>query len=355
MKKILSLYIFSSLLLLACSGPIQVADQTYTIPTAPEFRGEVIEKYKLSSMPLSDAIILDSVQTAWRGAKGEILIFNHQLKDEINRIEGKKTIDALVYAPADFYWTESDISKRYVRFAAESGKEVWRIEGKPTAAGPAVFDSLVFFPAVNGEINALSIDSAKSIWTTRLNGRIFLDPLVVDDNLIVITDKGDVHSLAADSGEEIWKFSFEQPILVRKIQEGIAYIGTFRGDMIAFDLTEQEVLWQVPTDHQVRNQPLVVDSTVYWANTGGDIFRINRQTGEFKQIQSLQIPLSGLPVQTNSGILFAGEDKLLYHIHKDTGKILSKTEFDGRLRSTPLYIQNSWFIAIEDRWLYEVQ
>ena len=353
--KIVSLQFILAFLLLTCSGPIQVADHAYEIPAAPDFKGEIIEKYKLSAMPLSDAIILDSSQTAWRGAKGEILVFNHQLKEETKRIEGKKTIDAVAYTPADFYWTEVDISKRYVRFAAESGKEVWRIEGKPTAAGPAVLDSLVFFPAVNGEINAVNIDSAKSIWTTRLDGRIFLDPLIVNDHLLVITDMGHIFSLSAESGKENWKYSLGQPILTRKIQDGIAFLGTFQGDMVAFDLTQQEVLWQVPTDHQVRNQPLVIDSTVFWANTGGDLYRINAHSGEFKQIQSLRIPLSGVPVETNSGILLAGEDKLLYHLDKVTGEILSKTEFDGRLRSTPLFIQNSWFIAIEDRWLYEVQ
>lgn len=355
MKKILSFHIVLTFLLLACSGPIQVAEHAYEIPIAPDFRGEIIEKYKLSSMPLSDAIILDSSQTAWRGAKGEILVFDHHLKEETIRIEGKKTIDAVAYSPADFYWTEVDISKRYVRFAAKSGKEVWRIEGKPTAAGPAVLDSLVFFPAVNGEVHALTIDSAKSVWSTRLDGRIFLDPVIMDHQLIVITDNGYVYNLSAESGEENWKYAAGQPILARKIQDGIVYLGTFQGDMIAYDMAEQKVLWQVHTDHQVRNQPLVADSTVFWANTGGDIYRINLKSGSYRQIQSLRIPLSGTPVQTNSGILLAGEDKLLYHIDMESGEILSKTAFDGRLRSTPLYIQNSWFIAIEDRWLYEVQ
>jgi outer membrane protein assembly factor BamB len=208
---------------------------------------------------------------------------------------------------------------------------------------------------VNGEINAVNIDSASSVWTTRLDGRIFLDPYIVNDYLLVITDKGYIYSLSAESGEENWKYSLDQPILTRKIQDGIAFLGTFRGDMVAYDLTEQKVLWQVSTDHQVRNQPLVIDSTVFWANTGGDIYRINLKSGSHRQMQSLRIPLSGAPVQTNSGILLAGEDKLLYHLDQNTGEILSKTEFDGRLRSSPLYIQNSWFIAIEDRWLYEVQ
>jgi outer membrane protein assembly factor BamB len=133
------------------------------------------------------------------------------------------------------------------------------------------------------------------------------------------------------------------------------YLGTFQGEMVSLDIGSQEINWRIKTGFQVRNPPLVDNSEIYWANVNGELFKIYRDTGEFQRLVWLKIPTSGSPVKTQNGLLLAGEDMILYRINTENGSILTRTEFDGRLRSTPIFIQKRWFIAVEDHWLYEIQ
>lgn len=341
--------------LLSCGGPLALSDSNYTPPQTPSFQGEIIEKYKMSAMTLGEPIILDTSLTAWKGAKGEILVFDHFLRDQVKKIEGKKPIDGLTYLTANFFWTEVEKEKNYVRFDLKPDKEIWRIEGEPLAAEPLAMDNRALFAGVSGNIQCVSVDSGNVLWENKLTGQIFETPVANEQSVFVVNDKGTVYAYDLAEGEQLWKKPINQPVLIMTLKDESLYLGTFQGEMVSLDIGSQEIKWRIKTGYQVRNFPLVIDSMIYWVNVNGEVLKIDQDTGEYERLTWLKIPTSGRPVMTEDGILVAGEDMILYCIDTQDGNIISKTEFDGRLRSSPIFIQHRWFIAVEDHWLYEIQ
>ncbi|MEJ2049998.1 MAG: PQQ-binding-like beta-propeller repeat protein [Calditrichota bacterium] len=343
------------LIILTCGATVELGPDTFNPRNAPPFEGQKIDHYRLNAMTKGEPVVLDSIHTAWLSAKGEILIFNHQINKEVDRISGKDPITGFAYANHNFYWTESEREKNLVRYDNSTGKEKWREKGGQYSVRPLISGNSCIFTQVNGVVTALTADSGKALWEANVPGRVFASPQLHDSTIYVGTDQGQISALRLSDGHELWKVDIKKAAMLLAYEQGRLYAGTYSGEMLAIDPAQYTILWRIETGAQVRHVPLIIGGEAFWANSAGELYKINTSTGEYRQLDHLNVPIGGAPASASDGILYPGLDETLYLLNQNSGEILQKVKFDGRLRSTPLFIDNRWYVAVEDHWLYAVE
>jgi|GEM_PF-2791068 len=342
--------------LAACGGPLHIAYDRYEAPERPVFHAEKIDKFKMRNMPAGEPVILDYRLSAWVSSGGEILVFDHGKNKEVNHITGKYDIGQMSFDDRSFYWIEVDRDKHHiVRYDIREDDELWRHQCPSTVVDPIISDSSVIVIGTDGEIVARDIADGDELWRKSLKERVFVQPVKDENAFYVITDTGTLYSIGMMTGGVRWKKRLKQICLTQAVHAGMLYLGTFDGTMLQFDVAKQEIRWSIPTEHQVRNAPLIDQDTVIWLNSGGTIYEIDRQTGKYLQLAELHTPVAGTPAVTEQGYLISGMDNTLYHVDFSGGGFLNTLELSGRLRSSPFYFRDRWYVTMEDWWIYALR
>ncbi len=346
--------LWTAALLMACGHSLELGDLTPVGTELPEFAGVKGERHRMTEINVQPPIPLDSIHTAWLSADGEIQIFNHRQGKEIGRFDGKMEITNVAYRDGVFFWIEEEGKNNLVRLNAITGKEEWRIPGFPAAVNPLLWKKLCLFFGANGKILAVNRETGETVWEKQLGGGVFQNPLVTEDGVLIPGDRGMLYLVDPTDGEIRWRHKIPSPVLIMDLHMGRIYLGTHDGRMIAFNPGTQTVLWEVRTDYPVRDIPLVNGGDVYWTNTAGQLFKIREQSGEAEFFYPFRTPLESPPVQCRNGLLFAGSNGVLSLLDTENGTVTTTLEFDGRLRSVPLYYSGKWYIIVEDHWIYEM-
>lgn len=155
---------------------------------------------------------------------------------------------------------------------------------------------------------ALDIESGKKRWDNADADLRFRSstPVPLDDKRILVADSSAIMIIELASGTITSKKSFEdynfsssaQPLVLDRI----AYIPTANQGLIAYDIKDEAVLWNVETD------PALVFTAPYVG----------------KGAQTVE----GSPVLVQDNIVFTASDGNVYTIDKDSGKVLNK-QFAG--------------------------
>lgn len=344
-------------ILVACGGALHLSQNQYNAVENPVFRAEKIDKYQLRNMPVGDPVFLDDRHSAWVSAQGEVLIFDHEKNKEVRHFSGKNDVSEMSYpGGSSFYWIEEEQNEHHLtRFGFTLDDELWRERCQPTVVKPVVADSVVVVAGMNGQVVARDTANGRERWKTSLQERVFVQPVQFGTDILVLTDEGNLYAIHHASGEIRWKEPFRRTILSQTLDAGSLYLGGFDGGMIRYDIVDRSIRWTVKTAHQVRNAPLIQDGRVIWVNSGGEVLTIDQQTGEHTQLVDLSTPVAGSPAVTEQGYLIAGIDNTLYHVDFSDGGFLNSIEFEGRLRSSPFYFRDHWYVTMEDRWIYALR
>jgi len=337
-----------------CSGPVSLQGR-YTVAESPTFSGEIIDRYKVSAIPVSAPILLDSIHTAWLDADGQIMIFNHHRNDEEKRIDGKEKISGFDFQDGKLAWIEESGKKKFVLFDLEKDDEIWRVKGSLSATNPVFYGDQIILAGVGGTIRSYSMEDGDELWSLKTGGRIFANPGLWNNTLLVGNVNGDLKGINCEKGIIDWRIKIDEPITAMFLQNNEVYIGTQTGKMIAMNPETHTVSWKISTSHQVVNAPLNATDSLFWGNSMGEVYKIDAVTGEYRLLATMKIPFAGSPAKSLAGILLSGLDADLYLLDDQTGKVKKSLEFDGRLRSTPIFIQNHWYLAAEDHWIYEIR
>lgn len=340
--------------LAGCGGPLHFAGQ-YAQPDLPPFQGEIVEKFKVSAMPMDEPVILDSVHTAWVGANGEVLVFDHRKNDQVKSYKGKEEISAFGVSDSLLLWTEAERRSNTVLFNLKTQDEIWRIKSSRSAVRPLVMDTTAIILGVDGIVEGYSIRDGDESWTTRLDDRIFANPAQTSDEAIVGTAAGHVVSINLDSGSVNWQVNIDKPIQNVAIHDSMILVGSQTGEMMAVDRETKKVSWWVNTGAQVRHRPLFDGDSLYWPNSLGEIYKISLANSGFRKLAAMKVPPAGRLVLAKSGLLFVGSDGNLCLLDPHSGEVLKTVKFNGRLRSAPIFIQNHWYLIAENHWMYEVR
>jgi outer membrane protein assembly factor BamB len=96
---------------------------------------------------------------------------------------------------------------------------------------------------------------------------------------------GTLLALDVQSAEVRWEYELGGPAAgVPKVVEngGVLLVGTDNGALTALDLETVSPRWTYETQGTIREEPLVVEGVVYFANSRGQVFALDMRTGAWR-------------------------------------------------------------------------
>jgi outer membrane protein assembly factor BamB len=163
---------------------------------------------------------------------------------------------------------------------------------------PVVHKDIVFVAARNGEVEAISTTSGKTLWETDVRKNVNFWPWADNDS-------------AKLSGGILQAY-------------GKLYIGSEHGEVIALDRESGEIVWRKSVPGEALSSPAAGDGLVYVNLGSGKLLALHPDTGEERWRHEQEVPaltLRGLssPTSANGGVLFGEESGKLTVLIAENG------------------------------------
>ncbi len=177
-----------------------------------------------------------------------------------------------------------------------SGETLWQATlSSEVAAPPAAGDGVVVAHTGDGAVFALEEGTGKVLWSfgqpvSRLSLRGAATPKILDDMVLVGFAKGRMAALRLHDGKVLWERQITIPTGVTElervvdadsepaVQNGMLYITTYYGGVIAASILDGEVIWQ--NDKVIsQSSPAVTWKSVFVTDIYGDIWSLDETSG----------------------------------------------------------------------------
>ena len=177
-------------------------------------------------------------------------------------------------------------------------------------------------------------------------------PIVVNGTLFVGTLRGELYAFQTTDGKRIGWTSLADAIPGSPIINGVIAVVTAsntRESLIGYDLLEGKVRWRKPYG-DIEVSPLHIEEHIYFGNTRGAFFCVDRISGE--QIWQFELPnntrLKGIrssPAGADSIIYFGSDDGAVYALEASTGKLRWSTITGGAVIAAPALANGTVYAA----------
>ncbi|HEV3153068.1 MAG TPA: PQQ-binding-like beta-propeller repeat protein [Candidatus Baltobacteraceae bacterium] len=215
------------------------------------------------------------------------------------------------------------------------GKRRWTVplQGVAAMSSATVDDGMVFLSTCHNapyfcETRALDVRDGHTIWTNP-NGGSDCSPTVADGLLFVTANRDDTEhyhtggynvtaAIDEHTGKTIWTHVSEpgpytfvgsnERQIAGAADGGVLYqpIGN-ASKVIAFDDRTGKVIWSVRTSANVKMSPVVKDNTVYFGDTAGIFYRVDRLSGRILHTSSYLQPFATSPPVIVGETLFVAD------------------------------------------------
>ena len=200
--------------------------------------------------------MLAALIEAGRTGKGQVV--------DAAMLDGAASQMALIYAwRASGVWSDvrganllGGFDRTLYDVGADTGDELWPYKADDLFWGkPLVLDGTVYAPNLDGRLYALNLEDGTPVWDAPFEALEPLRsaPLLAGDALVLVDRKGNVYGLDPETGNRIWS---------RTEEDGI----------------EKTVL-----SNPIADSPVLVEE-VFISAQGGDLFRIDPETGSFVKV-----------------------------------------------------------------------
>ncbi len=117
-------------------------------------------------------------------------------------------------------------------------------------AAPVVSNSTVYAGCLDGKLYAIDADNGTELWSFDVGSPIVVSPLLVDDLLVVVSDKGMVYLLKTDAVEDnrlLKELSIGVSVQASPcVLDGMVYVRGQDNCLYALDIERGVVIWKFP-------------------------------------------------------------------------------------------------------------
>jgi len=240
----------------------------------------------------------------------------------------------------------------------ETNHELWRFKtGGPIFHPPVVHSDLVVFGSWDGRLRAVNRFNGVLAWEFEAGQvdwdvhDIFINgtPTVLGGIVYFSSEDFNVYAVELETGKEKWRHSLGDEPQARHIPivNHTAYIGAWDGHLYAIDIDTGDRVWRSATDDSGRaslaNQvpfvtvvPIVADDMVYFTDWAGNLFAVDRETGQQVwrfdpgTVDSRHTGSRSYIALENDTLYYSTvEDRHMYGVNRQTGQEVWSIETDG--------------------------
>jgi len=164
---------------------------------------------------------------------------------------------------------------------------------------PAVMGDTLYVSTFDGHIYALSVETGELLnWSFESQAGFASSPVIYEDTIYVGSFDCHLYAIKIGSDVPMWKFPQEKPAgnwfwAAPIVSEGIVYAGCLDGKVYAVDVETGEELWppfeskdQTGKPAPIVSSPVLIGNLVIVANEAGNVYVINRETGDGERIKN---------------------------------------------------------------------
>ena len=217
---------------------------------------------------------------------------------------------------------------------------------------PIIRDGKIYLLDASGILTAYCLEGKDKIWESRLFSRQFLktyqNPRIsyFDKKIFAIAGANQIVAASADDGKIIWSKTILSLPVSTPISDGkLVYLTTNDNKTYALDASNGKLVWvstgiNKPTAIFGSAKPLLYKNMLLVSYSSGEIYALNRETGESLWSQDLNINKAGdsdfylndidaTPIIKNDVIYSIGNGGLMMAISTKNGGYLWKKEIAG--------------------------
>ena len=238
---------------------------------------------------------------------------------------------------------------------------------KSEASSPAIgMDNLIFIKLDDGDTTAININSSAIEWNYKgrnvpLSMKGSGSIAILNNNVYVPRDDGNIISLQYSSGKLNWLVSISprsgrneleslrdveiSPV----IDNGVLYIGSFQGNLIAVDTFNGSIIWSRPMS--ILSHMSLDNEKLYVSDESGIIYAIDRYDGTI--LWKKNFPEKIISMQTfvaDQYIISLSTKGHIILLNKSDGKLLTLTDVlsDIDPQANGILIDKVLYIATKD-------
>jgi outer membrane protein assembly factor BamB len=257
---------------------------------------------------------------------------------------------------------------------AATGDPLWRERASyPVFGSPAVADGTVYVGDGGGYLHALAEggrtgagDGERSpgefLWQTKGDAGFTASPTVADGTVFLGTYEGDLHAFDATDGSQRWVDVLGDNVDVAPaVVDGTVYVIVPRGVVSALDAATGELVWQTALHVGLTRDPAVWNGSVYVGSTETSrygrktrLFSLDAATGEREWDAPLEGGISGSPALTDGLLLVGTWGGVLHAFDAATGSERWRTDLGRGLTGAPAVAGGTAYVGTLGRELHAV-
>jgi outer membrane protein assembly factor BamB len=254
------------------------------------------------------------------------------------------------------------------------GKVVWRQNvSAPVHSAPTVADGRVFAVTIENELNALSVDDGRKLWSHNgipepaglLGGA---SPAVEGDVVLPAYTSGELFALRVENGRAVWSDSLASTRSVNAIagladirgrpvvDHGRVFAVSHSGRMAAIDLRNGERVWE--QDIASSHSPWVAGEFVFVLASDNTLVCLTRKDGKIRWVNQLRryedekaksdpIRWAG-PVLGGNRLIVLSSLGELVSVSPDGGQRLGGQSLSGSAFLGPIIAENTLYLLTDD-------
>ena len=214
-----------------------------------------------------------------------------------DKITGAVTVaDGKVFVPDEegVFTLDSETGERLDDWQLETDRAVWSQPVYVAAEGDD--EAKLFITALDHHVYSLDPDTSDIIWGTDLNGAAPDSPIYdAEQNVLYVGTFGsEIIALNVDDGDIIERFETEGWVWSKPYfsEGGRLFFGDLEGYLysIEFNGDEFELLWKerITDEGKLRATPLVTDELVVAGSNDGNLYAVDRETGELQWTENIE-------------------------------------------------------------------
>ena len=191
--------------------------------------------------------------------------------------------------------------------------------------------TIIFIPILATLLAFLSCESLEKLnenkiyteilWTLKIKKNIFSSPALDNEGNIYFGTYGKGVYSVTPEGEVRWQYTTDEHSSFTSsptIANGVLYIGSAKGDLLALSLEDGSLLWKFITSGEVASTVAVgQDGTIYFGSMDNKIYAVNPE-GKMLWFFNTEDVVTASPVIDSKGVIYIGSrDSNMYAINPD--------------------------------------